>query len=74
MLTLREPEEWLVSVRNTIGTVMRWNWWVAAWDGTLCGPWLKFASLILGSGWDTETKYREVRPSTPPFVFSRWRC
>lgn len=63
MLTLRDPDAWVYSMRNTIGIVMQWNWWVAAWDGTMTGPWFKFAELVAGQDWDSEAKYEQVRPS-----------
>ena len=66
VLTTRDLESWLGSMDSTAGTLLRWRTWavVAAWDGSLAGPWWEFANVVMPVGYGTLNDFRS--PECPP--------
>lgn len=65
VLTTRDVDAWLRSMQATAGTVLAWPTWkyVAPWDGSLGGPWWRFANVVMPAAYGTVYDFHS--PDTP---------
>ena len=68
ILTNRDVDSWLNSMDQTGGHILRWNWeTISKWDHALCGPFWRFAQVVMPANFRTMHDFSSTSPARQAF-------